>query len=137
MTQNFFQVVYFTASSNTLKDEPSFLVIIIVTSTFVPWKATSSIRGSSFAAISMVSFTTELPSGSVVLLPDPCRACHHVVGCGLVSLLVRDIYGFCMSVIGLGHSVVKKKDTVINLFSALCAKLFQSGGKFFKYFFFF
>ena len=27
-------------------------------------------------------------------------------------------------------------NTVINLFSALCAKLFQNGGKFFKYFFF-
>ena len=27
--------------------------------------------------------------------------------------------------------------TVFDLFSALCAKLFQSGGKFFKYFFFF
>ena len=28
------------------------------------------------------------------------------------------------------------KSTVIDLFSALCAKLFQSGGKFLKYFFF-
>ena len=27
--------------------------------------------------------------------------------------------------------------SVIDLFSALCAKLFQNGGKFFKYFFFF
>ena len=30
---------------------------------------------------------------------------------------------------------LRKETTVIDLFSALCAKLFQNGGKFLKYFF--
>ena len=43
------------------------------------------------------------------------------------------IFSYNYSIMQL--SLVYSASTVINLFSALCAKFFQSGGKFLKYFF--